>query len=64
MASAATEYAKGHEAALALLAQLRQSVEDMPEPDSINGNWEYAGNMSYINGQLRELLAIVGSTNA
>jgi hypothetical protein len=64
MATAATEYAKGHAAALQLLAQLQQAVEDMPEPDSINGNWGYAGNMSHINGQLRELLAFVGGSDA
>jgi hypothetical protein len=64
MATAATEYAKGHAAALELLAQLQQAVEDMPEPDSINGDWGYAGNMSHINGQLRELLAFVGGSDA
>jgi hypothetical protein len=64
MATAATEYAKGHAAALQLLAQLQQAVEDMPEPDSINGDWGYAGNMSHINGQLRELLAFVGGSDA
>jgi hypothetical protein len=36
----------------------------MPDPESINGNWGYAGNMSYINGQLRELLAFAGGRNA
>jgi hypothetical protein len=64
MTTAATEYAKGHAAALALLAQLQQAVEDMPEPDSINGNWGYAGNMSHINGQLRELLSFAGGAHA
>ena len=64
MATAATEYAKGHAAALELLAQLQQAVEDMPEPDLINGDWGYAGNMSHINGQLRELLAFAGGSDA
>jgi hypothetical protein len=64
MTTASTEYAKGHAAALALLAQLQQAVEDMPEPDSINGDWGYAGNMSHINGQLRELLAFVSGDDA
>jgi hypothetical protein len=64
MTTAATEYAKGHATALRLLAQLQQAVEDMPEPDSINGNWGYAGSMSHINGQLRELLAFVGGSDA
>jgi len=36
----------------------------MPEPDSINGDWGYAGNMSHINGQLRELLAFVSGDDA
>jgi hypothetical protein len=62
--TATTEYAKGHATALALLAQLQQTVKDMPEPESINGDWGYAGNMSYINGQLRELLAFVGGKDA
>lgn len=57
MTTAATEYAIGHAAALSLIAELQQAIEDMPEPESIEGNWGYAGNMSYINGQLRELLA-------
>ena len=57
MATAADTYAMGHAAALALLTQLQQAIQDMPEPESINGDWGYAGNMSYINGQLRELLA-------
>jgi hypothetical protein len=54
----------GHATALALLTQLQQAVEDMPEPDSINGDWGYAGNMSHINGQLRELLAFAGGKDA
>ena len=57
--TAADEYIKGHAAALALLAQLQQAVEDMPDPDSINGNLGYAGSMSHINGELRELLRFV-----
>jgi hypothetical protein len=64
MATAADTYAMGHATALALLIQLQQAVEDMPEPDSINGDWGYAGNMSYINGQLRELLAFAGGKDA
>ena len=64
MATAANTYALGHATALALLAQLQQVIEDMPEPDSINGNWGYAGNMSYVNGQLRELLAFAGGDHA
>ena len=62
--TATTKYAKGHAAALALLAQLQQTVEDMPEPDSINGNWGYAGSMSHINSQLRDLLAFAGGKDA
>jgi hypothetical protein len=50
--------------ALALLAQLQQTVEDMPEPDSINGDWGYAGSMSHINSQLRDLLAFAGGKDA
>jgi hypothetical protein len=64
MATAADTYAMGHATALALLAQLQQAVEDMPEPDSINGDWGYAGNMSHITGQLRELLAFAGGKDA
>jgi hypothetical protein len=64
MTTAANTYAMAHATALALLTQLQQAVEDMPEPDSINGNWGYAGNMSHINGQLRELLAFAGGKNA
>jgi hypothetical protein len=64
MPTAADNYAMGHATALALLAQLQQAVEDMPEPDSINGDWGYASNMSYINGQLRELLAFAGGKDA
>jgi hypothetical protein len=63
MTTAEIEYAKGHAAALELLAQLQDSIEDMPEPESINGNWGHAGNMSYINGQLRELLAFASGKN-
>ena len=44
---------------MSLLAQLQQAIEDMPNPESINGNWGYAGNMSYINGQLRKILGFV-----
>lgn len=62
--TATTEYAKGHATALALLAQLQQAIEDMPEPESINGNWGYAGNMSHINGQLREILAFASGKHA
>ena len=64
MATAADTYAMGHAAALALLTQLQQAIQDMPEPESINGDWGYAGNMSYINGQLRELLAFAGGSHA
>ena len=64
MTTAADEYAIGHAAALELLAQLQQTIEDMPDPESINGNWGYANSMSYINGQLRELLAFAGGRNA
>jgi hypothetical protein len=64
MTTAADQYTIGHSAALSLLAQLQQAIEDMPNPESINGNWGYAGNMSYINGQLRELLAFVGGKDA
>ena len=62
--TATTEYAKGHATALALLAQLQQAIEDMPEPESINGNWGYAGSMSHINSQLRELIAFAGGKDA
>jgi len=62
--TATTEYAKGHATALALLAQLQQAIEDMPEPESINGNWGYAGSMSHINGQLREVLAFASGKDA
>jgi hypothetical protein len=61
MTTAADQYAIGHSAALGLLAQLQQAIEDMPDPESINGDWGYAGNMSYINGQLREILGFVES---
>jgi hypothetical protein len=64
MATAADTYAMGHATALALLVQLQQAVEDMPEPESINGNWGYAGSMSHINSQLRELLAFAGGKDA
>jgi hypothetical protein len=64
MTTAASEYAKGHAAALRLIAQLQEAIEDMPEPESINGNWGYAGSMSHINGQLRELIAFVGGGDA
>jgi hypothetical protein len=64
MATAADQYATGHAAALALLAELQQTIEDMPEPESIKGDWGYAGNMSHINGQLRELLAFAGGGDA
>jgi hypothetical protein len=64
MTTAADQYAIGHAAALELLAQLQQAIEDMPEPDSIGSNWGYAGNMSYINGQLRELLTFAGGGDA
>jgi hypothetical protein len=60
MATAANTYAMSHATALALLTQLQQALEDMPEPDSINGDWGYASNMSHINGQLRELLVFAG----
>lgn len=62
--TATTEYAKGHAAALALLAQLQQTVEDMPEPDSINGDWGYAFNMTHINNHLRDLLSFAGGKDA
>jgi hypothetical protein len=64
MTTAADTYAMGHATALDLLAKLQQAIEDMPEPDSINGDWGYAGNMSHINGQLRELLAFAGGNDA
>jgi hypothetical protein len=64
MTTAADQYAIGHAAALELLAKLQQAIEDMPEPESINGNWGYAGSMSHINGQLRELIAFAGGKDA
>jgi len=64
MTTAAETYAMGHATAMALLAQLQEAIQDMPEPDSINGNWGYAGNMSHINGQLRELLAFASGNDA
>jgi hypothetical protein len=64
MTTAADTYAMYHATALDLLAKLQQVIEDMPEPESINGNWGYAGNMGHINGQLRELLAFASGTNA
>ena len=64
MTTAADQYAIGHSAAMGILAQLQQAIEDMPDPESINGDWGYAGNMSYINGQLRELLAFAGGHDA
>jgi hypothetical protein len=64
MTTAADTYAMGHATALDLLTKLQQAIEDMPEPESINGDWGYAGNMSYINGQLRELLAFAGDDDA
>jgi hypothetical protein len=63
MTTAADQYAIGHAAALQLLTQLQEAVQDMPDPESINGNWGYAGNMSYINGQLNELLAFASGRN-
>lgn len=60
MTTAASEYAIGHAAALSLIAQLQQVIEDMPEPESDGINWGHAGSMSHINGQLRELIAFVG----
>jgi hypothetical protein len=64
MTTAADTYAMGHAAALDLLAKLQQAIEDMPEPESIKGDWGYAGSMSYINGQLRELIAFAGGNDA
>ena len=64
MTTACDQYAMCHATALALLAELQQAIEDMPEPESINGNWGYAGSMSHINGQLRELLAFAGGKDA
>ena len=64
MTTASDQYAMGHATALALLAELQQAIEDMPEPESINGNWGYAGNMSHINGQLREVLAFASGKDA
>lgn len=62
--TASNQYAIGHAAALSLLADLQQAIEDMPEPESVNGDWGYAGNMSHINGQLRELLAFASGKDA
>ena len=64
MTTAADQHAIGHAAALELLAELQQAIENMPEPDSIGSNWGHAGNMSHINGQLRELLAFAGVSDA
>ena len=64
MTAAANEYARGHATALNLLAELHEAIEDMPDPESIKGNWGYAGSMSYINGQLRELLAFARGSDA
>jgi hypothetical protein len=64
MTTAADQYAIGHAAALELLVKVQQAIEDMPNPESINGNWGYAGSMSHINGQLRELLAFAGGGHA
>jgi len=64
MTTAAETYAMGHATAMALLARLQEAIQDMPEPDSINGDWGYAGNMSHINGQLRELLGFAGGKDA
>jgi hypothetical protein len=58
-ASASETYAARHAEALALLAQLQQAIEDMPEPESDGINWGHAGSMGHINEQLRELIAFV-----
>lgn len=59
--SASDAYAAAHAKTLALLAQLQQQIEDMPEPESPGINWGHAGSMDHINAQLRELLDFVGS---
>jgi hypothetical protein len=64
MATAADQYTISHAAALSLIAELQQAIEDMPDPESINGDWGYAGSMTHINDQLRGLLAFVGNDNA
>ena len=64
MTTASDQYAMSHATALALLAELQQAIEDMPNPESINGNWGYAGSMSHVNGQLRDLLAFAGGKDA
>jgi len=63
MTTAANQYAIGHATALELLPQLQQAIEDMPDPESIGGDWGYAGNMSYINSQMRELIAFAGGSD-
>ena len=64
MTTAADTYAMRHATALDLLAKLQQAIENMPEPESMHGNWGYVGNISHINGQLRELLDFVGGDDA
>jgi hypothetical protein len=64
MTTAADTYAVRHANALALLANLKGAIEDMPEPDSINGDWGYAGSMNHICAQLSELLASAGGNHA
>jgi hypothetical protein len=55
--NAEDQYAVGHATALGLLDTLQQAIENMPNPESINGNWGYAGTMEEINSQLRNLLS-------
>lgn len=57
--SAPDAYGAAHAKGLALLAQLRQRIEDMPAPDTDGINWSHAGSMGHVNAQLRELLDFV-----
>ena len=50
-------YAASHAATLALLAQLQQTIEDLPNPEDHSINWGHVGSLSHINAQLQDLLA-------
>lgn len=60
MKTAEQAYSLRHSEALALLEQLRESIENMPAPDGDTPiNWGHVGSIRHVNSKLREIIAFI-----
>ena len=52
-------YAEAHAEAMALLDNLREMIEDMPEPESDGINWGHVGSLGHLNEKIKELCGFI-----